>query len=187
MRNYIAACVLACGIFAAAAVFIPLSATAADAVVPSVTEEATWYGAIADIPSHEATSISRHMLSVQEEPAYEEPVHEEYYVDYGSYDPDLNNNPAYSGAYRGDGFYSQGVRAGIDSATETWYPRSAGEHYRTGEWHTDDEGYYRDADGYYVVSSDDYTEGDVVNTSKGQAKVYDSGSGAGNIDMYVDW
>ena len=30
-------------------------------------------------------------------------------------------------------------------------------------------------------------KGDVVNTSKGEAKVYDDGTESGNIDMYVNW
>lgn len=93
--------------------------------------------------------------------------------------------PTYS--YSGDGFMQEGVRAGVDSDTETWYSSNAAYHYRTNEWTPDDEGYYRDADGYYVVASDDYPEGSVVTTSKGEAKVYDSGTDSGNIDMYVNW
>ncbi len=103
----------------------------------------------------------------------------------GPYDPELNNNPAYIGG--GDGFYSQGVRAGVDSQTETYYSSAVAYHYRTGEWHTDDEGYWRDADNRYVVSSDDYPQDAIVQTSKGEGRVYDSGSGEGNIDMYVSW
>ena len=83
----------------------------------------------------------------------------------------------------------EGVRAGVDSDTETWYSSSNPNsyHYRTGEWSVDDEGYYRDSDGYYVVASNDYEQGSVVNTSKGEAKVYDDGTDSGNIDMYVAW
>lgn len=106
---------------------------------------------------------------------YEEEYYEEYY------------EPSYSGGYSGDGFMQAGVREGVDSDTETWYPESAGRHYRTDEWHTDDEGYYRDSDGYYVVASNDYEQGSVVNTSKGEAKVYDDGTDSGNIDFYVGW
>ena len=90
-------------------------------------------------------------------------------------------------SYSGDGFMQEGVRAGVDSDTETWYSSNQAYHYRTSEWSPDDEGYYRDSDGYYVVASNDYPEGSVVTTSKGEAKVYDSGTDSGNIDMYVAW
>ena len=107
------------------------------------------------------------------------------------YEPAWEDYGAYSGSYasydNGDGFMQQGVREGVDSATETWYSSASAWHYRTSEWSADSEGYYRDSDGYYVVASDDYAEGSVVNTSKGEAKVYDSGTDSGNIDFYVDW
>ena len=104
------------------------------------------------------------------------------------YEPAWEDYGAYSGSETfGDGFMQQGVRGGVDSATETWYSSASAWHYRTGEWTADSEGYYRDSDGYYVVASDDYAEGSVVNTSKGEAKVYDSGTDSGNIDFYVDW
>lgn len=45
----------------------------------------------------------------------------------------------------------------------------------------------RDADGYIVLASDDYPRGTVVETSLGAGKVYDTGSGSGNIDLYTDW
>ena len=103
------------------------------------------------------------------------------------YEEDYGWVESYATSYSGDGFMQEGVRAGVDSDTETWYSSNAAYHYRTGEWTPDDEGYYRDSDGYYVVASNDYAEGTVVNTSKGEAKVYDSGTDSGNIDMYVNW
>ena len=33
----------------------------------------------------------------------------------------------------------------------------------------------------------DYPRGTVVETSLGAGKVYDTGSGSGNIDLYTDW
>lgn len=108
----------------------------------------------------------------------------------GPYDESLNNNPEYLNyGYwdSADGFYNQGVRSGVGSETETYYSSAVAYHYRTGEWHTDDEGYWRDADNRYVVSSDDYPQDAIVQTSKGEGRVYDSGSGEGNIDMYVSW
>lgn len=108
---------------------------------------------------------------------YEEPYYEEYY-EAQYYE---------SGYSSGDGFMQAGVRDGVDSDTETWYSSNSLYHYRTGEWHTDEEGYYRDSGGYYVVASNDYPEGTVINTSKGEAIVLDSGTYSGNVDFYTNW
>lgn len=108
-------------------------------------------------------------------------------VDEGEwYDEDYYEPTYYAPSYSGDGFMQEGVRE-HDGRTETWYSSSQAYHYRTGEWEVDDEGYYRDADGYYVVASDDYPEGTVINTSKGEARVLDSGTYPGNVDFYVSW
>ena len=40
---------------------------------------------------------------------------------------------------------------------------------------------------HIVLASDDYPRGTVVETSLGAGKVYDTGSGSGNIDLYTDW
>lgn len=53
--------------------------------------------------------------------------------------------------------------------------------------HIASDGTIRDADGYIVLVSDDYPRGTVVETSLGAGKVYDTGSGSGNIDLYTDW
>ena len=100
----------------------------------------------------------------------------------GPYDPELNNNPAYIGG--GDGFMQQGVRE-YNGRTETWYSSNQAYHYRTGEWTADDEGYYRDGDGNYVVAASDMPEGATFETSKGTAKVYDSGCENGVTDFYT--
>ena len=49
-----------------------------------------------------------------------------------------------------------------------------------------EQGFYRTDEGYYVVASDAYEEGAVIETSRGLAQVLDSGCGE-NIDFYVDW
>lgn len=105
------------------------------------------------------------------------------YVDYSGYDESLNNNPAYIG---GDGFAQQGVRD-YNGTTETWYSSNQAYHHRTGEWIADDEGYYRDSEGYYVVASKDHAEGEVFDTSKGKAKVYDGGCDRGVTDFYTNF
>lgn len=53
--------------------------------------------------------------------------------------------------------------------------------------HIASDGTIRDADGYIVLASDDYPRGTVVETSLGAGKVYGTGSGSGNIDLYTDW
>ena len=53
--------------------------------------------------------------------------------------------------------------------------------------HIASDGTIKDADGYIVLASDDYPRGTVVETSLGAGKVYDTGSGSGNIDLYTDW
>ena len=53
--------------------------------------------------------------------------------------------------------------------------------------HSASDGTIRDKDNYIVVASDDYPKGTVVQTSLGAGKVYDTGSGKGNIDLYTDW
>lgn len=116
-------------------------------------------------------------------------IEEAYFEDYSDpYDPWLNNNPIYSGStgYSGDGFMWQGTRE-YNGTTETWYSSNQAYHYRTGEWTVDDEGYYRDSEGYYVVATnnDEIPQDTVIETSKGQAKVYDGGADTGVTDFYT--
>ena len=139
---------------------------------PSIIEQIA-----ADIQARQEEEAAR-----EAEAAAEAALEEEWYEE----SQEWYSEP-YSGSGSSDGFMQEGVRAGVDSDTETWYSSNAAYHYRTSEWSPDDEGYYRDSDGYYVVASNDYAEGTVVNTSKGEAKVYDSGTDSGNIDMYVNW
>lgn len=50
----------------------------------------------------------------------------------------------------------------------------------------DSDGVSHDGDGYIVVASDDYAKGEVIDTPYGQAKVYDTGSGSGTVDIYTN-
>lgn len=70
---------------------------------------------------------------------------------------------------------------------ETYYSSNALYHYRTGEWTQDSEGFWRDAEGYYVVAASDMAQGSVFEGSKGNCKVYDSGCAAGTTDYYTGW
>lgn len=88
--------------------------------------------------------------------------------------------------YESDGFMQEGVRD-YNGRTETWYSSNQAYHYRTSEWSVDDEGYYRDSEGYYVVAASDVPEGAVIDGTKGECKVYDSGCDDGVTDYYVAW
>ncbi|MBQ6411166.1 MAG: hypothetical protein IJI16_04370 [Atopobiaceae bacterium] len=76
---------------------------------------------------------------------------------------------------------------------ETMYNASA--HALASEWTLDDEGFYHDANGRYVigVSIDEinpetgqgYQYGDVVQTGKGEAVVYDYGQGVDNVHDFA--
>ena len=113
----------------------------------------------------------------------------------GPYDPELDNNPAYIGG--GDGFAQQGVRE-FNGREERWYSSNVLYHKDTAQWTVDEEGYYRDDKGRYVVAvSDDelkdeetglhYQHGDEIETSKGTGIILDSGCEVGTTDFYVSW
>ena len=70
---------------------------------------------------------------------------------------------------------------------ETYYSSRVLYHYRTSEWYLDSEGFYRTAEGYYVVAASDLPQGTVVTGSKGLCCVLDSGCAAGVLDYYVSW
>lgn len=93
----------------------------------------------------------------------------------------------YNGYSSGSGLTrSSGVNY-YNGTRETYYSSRVLYHYRTGEWSTDSEGFYRTSDGYYVIAASDLPQGSVVNTSKGLAQVCDSGCAAGTRDFYVSW
>lgn len=70
---------------------------------------------------------------------------------------------------------------------ETYYSSRVLYHYRTPEWTADAEGFYHDANGYYVVAASDLPQGTVFQGSRGMCKVYDSGCAAGTTDYYVNF
>ena len=121
------------------------------------------------------------------------------YVD-ATYDYD---DTYYDDAYYDDSYYTEyddscynteGLTASsgvnyYNGRQETYYSSNVLYHYRTSEWTAGDDGVYRDADGYVVVAANEneYSEGDVIDTSFGPAKVYDSGCDYGITDVYVNW
>lgn len=88
-------------------------------------------------------------------------------------------------AVSADEFRRQGV-VDYGGREETWYSSTALYHYRTGEWTADEDGFYRTDEGYYVVASDAYEQGAIIETSRGLAQVLDSGCGDG-VDFYCNW
>lgn len=96
---------------------------------------------------------------------------------------DTQQCPSYSGSsFKRDGVWYYG------GFKYTWYSSNVLRHYRTGEWAPDDQGIYRDADGYAVVASEDFPFGSVISdTPFGAAKVYDCGCPSGVIDVYVNF
>ena len=149
-------------------------------------EEQPSFRAVNDIPIPVTARIvgAAESVTVEEQEAQEEAYEEEYYEEYYG---DEYYEEYYEPSYSGDGFMQDGVRPGVDSDTETWYSSNQAYHYRTSEWSTDEEGYYKTDEGYYVVASSDYPEGTVINTSKGEAIVLDDGTDSGNVDFYVAW
>ena len=77
----------------------------------------------------------------------------------------------------------------FEGHTETWYSQKKlpGKGLKIPGRHVAEDGTVRDEDDYICVSSDDYQKGTKVNTSLGMGKVYDTGSGKGNIDIYTNW
>ena len=97
--------------------------------------------------------------------------------------------PTYSGVSGDpDGLNSfVGIIDGVNGTRETAYSSNVLYHYRTSEWQPDEYGFYRTDEGYYVVASSDYEQGAIIETSRGEAMVLDSGCDSGIVDFYVDW
>lgn len=82
-----------------------------------------------------------------------------------------------------------------DGYLETYYPAS--NHVWASEWTVDEDGFYHDSTGRYVIGVDKYDTnpntgqpyqyGDIVETGKGEAVVLDFGYGARVHDFAVVW
>ena len=94
--------------------------------------------------------------------------------------------PTYYGV-RGDPDGLNSFVGVVDGPIETAYSSNVLYHYRTSEWTPDEYGFYRTSDGYYVVASNEYEEGTVIETSRGEAMVLDGGCAEGYIDFYTNW
>ena len=122
-----------------------------------------------------------------EQQAYEpEPEYIEDYNGSGTYYAE------YSELYNTDG-PSRTMPGWYDGYLETYYDASA--HFMASEWTLDSDGYYHDSEGRYVIGVDvndvnpetgeGYQYGDVVQTGKGEAVIYDFGQGAHVHDFAV--
>lgn len=116
----------------------------------------------------------------EEQAAYYEPTYYDY-VSSGIYYAE------YSDAYNEDG-PSHTMPGWYDGYLETYYSDTVARHYMSDQWTVDDEGFYRDQDGRYIIGVDiaeGIELGTVVDTGKGEAIVMDYGSGAHVHDFYV--
>jgi len=82
-------------------------------------------------------------------------------------------------------FRRDGVRYDEQGTRYTWYSSNVLHHYRTEEWHVNDNGFYETDDGNLVVASEDYPEGTIIDTPFGTAEVLDSGCDYGTVDFYT--
>ena len=98
----------------------------------------------------------------------------------------VSEAPSEAPSYTGDGFKQQGVRE-HDGRTESWYSSNTLYHQDTEQWSVDEEGYYRDDQGRYVVAASDMPIGTEFETSKGKAVVLDDGCAEGVTDFYVNY
>ena len=113
-----------------------------------------------------------------------------FYAETVTYTPDEQTAPqpvSYGVSGDPDGLNSFVGVVEWNGRTETAYSSNVLYHYRTSEWTPDEFGFYRTDDGLYVVGSDDYEMGSVIETSRGPALVADCGGDPGITDFYVNW
>lgn len=104
--------------------------------------------------------------------------------DEAEYIPEIAEQTFYNGT--GDGFMEAGIRT-HDGRVETWYSSNQAYHVDTAQWTADEEGYYRDDQGRYVVAASDIPLGTEFETSKGKAVVLDDGCAEGVTDFYTQF
>ena len=69
---------------------------------------------------------------------------------------------------------------------ETYYSSQELYHPDTPLWTLDEDGFYRTSEGLFVVATDAYPYGEIIETSRGPAQVLDCGCGWA-IDFYTNW
>ena len=131
--------------------------------------------------SYESESVSEQF---ETEEAYEYELSDLCY-DYGNTYYDYSE-PVYDYTPT-DGLTPAGGVNYYDGRTETYYSSNILYHYQTPEWTLDDEGFYHDAEGRYVVAASDMEQGTTFEGSKGECIVLDTGCAPGVTDYYVNW
>ena len=104
---------------------------------------------------------------------------EDVEMEYGEYEEDLYIEENYEDSYdygtyvydgSGEGYGENGPTRYMpgehNGRKETYYSSNVLYHNRTGEWTADEEGFYRDDNGYYIVGVGlgEYEIGDVIDT-----------------------
>lgn len=120
---------------------------------------------------------------------YDEGAYECQEADYEPYSGSGTYYAEYNELYNDNG-PSRSMPGWYDGYLETYYSSNTMYHYRTDEWTVDDEGFYRDDQGRYIVGVDIAEGIDIgteVETGKGTAVVMDYGSGAHVHDFYTNW
>lgn len=110
------------------------------------------------------------------------------------YEEEYDYQPVYYGGYSGstatslsDLLNGQGRAHDGNGTSYTWFYHDIGNGALDIPGETfDSDGVSHDGDGYIVVAADGYAYGEVIDTPYGEAKVYDKGSGYGNIDIYTN-
>lgn len=148
--------------------------------------------AAAEAPTESNDVAPEEELWVEEEIYYEVTYDEDgerYLVPYdgsGHYNANLDGNWYQGSNFEFDGRYKDG-----SGYSFTWYPEKVlpGGGLNIPGRHVGDEGYICDENGNVCLSSDNLPPGTVVDVpfGSGTGVVYDSGSGDGNIDVYVSW
>lgn len=104
------------------------------------------------------------------------------------YDVNANVSNAYHSALD---FKREGEYHDESGYSYTWYSENVlpGGGLDIPGRHVNEEGYVCDENGNLCLASDNFSRGTVVKVpfSTGIAVVYDSGSGYGNLDVYVSW
>lgn len=121
---------------------------------------------------------------------YDEEAYEYQEADYEPYSGSGGTYYAEYNELYNDNGPSRSMPGWYDGYLETYYSSNTMYHYRTDEWTVDDEGFYRDDQGRYIVGVDiaeGIEIGTEVETGKGTAVVMDYGSGAHVHDFYTNW
>ena len=147
--------------------------------------------------------IEKNVEEYIEEPVYDYDF-ENIDYNYTDYDYNYDDNSStyndgiyyaeYNEMYNEDG-PSHSMPGWYDGYLETYY--NASSHYLASTWTVDEEGFYKDENDRYVIgveigdinpeTGEQYQYGDVVQTGKGEAVVYDYGQGAHVHDFAVVW